>query len=865
MTEEELATSKLFYPRIIDFSMALMSGEEFSSRLGMGTLGYSAPEAQDNNLLTHQSDLFSLGVIAYLLITGEHPFIDDNADPAEISAAVKEKDPRPICVTRENFPAELDQLVGSLMAKSHTLRPVNGFAVCETLESLGASYPFRRAIQPRHLLPHEQSGDVSTISVMPGFNLPARNELHKISDGDVRKLRLILDSNLRIGRLRWDNGVITSAPGFESYHWSERLRRTEYKHFSQLNLIEARWLVKCAVADGNANLMLIEDPPKQLRPAVVTPSLVEALRHKLSDRTFRTEGLRLAEKLQSSPRLDEALELCANLFVRAGAIERGAALTLRFCDALAKETREVEALPLLQRAAELAQSLGDKNNEIRLLHRDGDIRKELGDLVGAETRYKKLLQVAGNDPSRLLAETYKDLGDLYKLKQELKAGLDALECARTLYGQFEDVTELARVENNLGNLHMMNSDFKRALISYRKALKLHRKREHATNIASTVDNIASIYAMTGRIDRAVRIYKLCLKLKREVGKQGEIARTLNNLGYTYCLSGKIALALEALSEALEINRSLGTKKEALFNLDNLGICAITAGRFNDAIKYIREGRDVADELRDKPIQCSLDLSLAKTFTRTGLWRQAERLALRSEAGSYEFGDKTLTIRSLLQLAELRKRQANPKESAEFAKRALAVAREIDDRQGIVQAMLFIEDENLDNVHAALVMAEEINSPRDIAQAAITLAEACYRSGDSAKAAANLAKAEHYFENVEEDLDLPRYWKLCSILIMDDSGSDNAPAAERLTKAAEELQARQDKSDLWSIEILLGEACLSLGEFERAFTALNSAMLAIKDMMKEMPDSAGTKRFLAQPEIAKMAALIHSLRIKLNLT
>lgn len=864
MSEAELRTPHLFHPRIIDFSMAVEYGEDSSGRIGIGTLGYGAPESLDEKPLTHQSDLFSLGVVAYSLVTGSHPFIDEKADPAEIRAAVKEQTPRPLCVTTRAFPGELAELIDSLMAKSPSLRPKNGFALCEALEELGADYPFRRAIQPRHLLPVEQRGDVSTISVMPGFDLPARNELHKISDGNVLKLRLILDANLRVGRLNWSDGKISAAPGFENYYWSERLRRMEYRLFGDLSLVEARWVVKCAVADGNANLMLIEEPPPQLRPAVVTPSLVEAVRHKLSKRTIRTESLRLAEKLQSSPRLDSALELCARLFVHAGAVERGCALTLRYCDSLAENSREVEALPLLQKAEELARDVGDKNREISLLHRDGDIRKELGDLVGAEARYTKLLEVAGDEPSRLLAETYKDLGDLYKLKQEFESGFNALERARELYGQFEDVAELARVENNLGNMHWVNADYPQALISYRKALRLQRQRNIKVDIASTVNNIASIFATTGRISRGIRMFTLCLKLKREIGDPGEIARTLNNLGYAHYLQGHLTMAIDSIAEALEINQTLGSKKESLFNLDNLASCSITAGRFTDAIRYLRDGRDIADELRDKPTKAILDLSLAKTFTRTGLWRQAERLARRTLDVSSEIGDKALTIRSLLQLAELRKQQAAPAESLAFAIQARDIAQEIDDRQGVIQALLLIEEDPPVSINKALVMAEGIHSPRDIAQSALTLAEACHKKNDLPGVDAALKKAGAFFEATDEDLDLPRYWRLWASRRMDETECDYKTVSEKLEQIVEELHARQDRTELWTAEIALGAACLKIGEFERAFLALNGAMRAIKELVKELPDRVYTKRFLAQPELARMATLITDLREKLNL-
>lgn len=61
--------------KIADFGVAKWIGDEFTrSRTRFGTPGYMSPEQVLGNPLTHSVDLFSLGVVAFELLSGESPF-----------------------------------------------------------------------------------------------------------------------------------------------------------------------------------------------------------------------------------------------------------------------------------------------------------------------------------------------------------------------------------------------------------------------------------------------------------------------------------------------------------------------------------------------------------------------------------------------------------------------------------------------------------------------------------------------------------------------------------------------------------------------------------------------------------------------
>src|SRR4051812_26060923 len=81
----------------------------------LGTPQYMSPEQAQGHALDHRSDLYSLGVTFYHMLTGEPPFRGETA----LAVALKHVKDVPVspAVRRPEIPLELDRLVMKLMAK----------------------------------------------------------------------------------------------------------------------------------------------------------------------------------------------------------------------------------------------------------------------------------------------------------------------------------------------------------------------------------------------------------------------------------------------------------------------------------------------------------------------------------------------------------------------------------------------------------------------------------------------------------------------------------------------------------------------------------------------------------------------------
>ncbi len=109
-------------PRILDFGLATVSGEEKLTKTGstLGTVGYMAPEQIEGKTVDRRADLFSLGVILYEMLTSRKPFEGDN--DAAIVKAITDTNPEPVARFKSGVTGELQQIIDKALTKDPTLR-----------------------------------------------------------------------------------------------------------------------------------------------------------------------------------------------------------------------------------------------------------------------------------------------------------------------------------------------------------------------------------------------------------------------------------------------------------------------------------------------------------------------------------------------------------------------------------------------------------------------------------------------------------------------------------------------------------------------------------------------------------------------
>lgn len=118
------------YAKVLDFGLAKLtevephpekvSAPQTQAGAVMGTLVYMSPEQATGETLDHRTDIWSLGVVLYELVTGAAPFKQD-VRLATVKA-ILQSDPGSVRDSNPSLPAELDHIIEKALEKDPDLR-----------------------------------------------------------------------------------------------------------------------------------------------------------------------------------------------------------------------------------------------------------------------------------------------------------------------------------------------------------------------------------------------------------------------------------------------------------------------------------------------------------------------------------------------------------------------------------------------------------------------------------------------------------------------------------------------------------------------------------------------------------------------
>ncbi|MBH8554533.1 serine/threonine protein kinase [Nostocaceae cyanobacterium CENA357] len=129
--------------KVLDFGIAkLLQANSDQTKYYLGTLAYSSPEQMEGKELDNRSDIYSLGVMMFEMLTGKMPLV---APTHSFGAWYKTHHTQPPRTFAEvapglQIPKEVQNLVMSCLAKSTRDRPQSINEILQVLESLEQRY-----------------------------------------------------------------------------------------------------------------------------------------------------------------------------------------------------------------------------------------------------------------------------------------------------------------------------------------------------------------------------------------------------------------------------------------------------------------------------------------------------------------------------------------------------------------------------------------------------------------------------------------------------------------------------------------------------------------------------------------------------
>jgi len=132
--------------KLMDFGIARAGDEHSLTMTGttLGSLGYMSPEQVKGEPIDARSDLYSVGVSLYEMVTGQRPFRADS-DYSIMAAHVKEA-PKPPVELQPGLPAALDEIILMAIAKDPAQRFQTAEAFRNALSSVPVTLPATPAI-----------------------------------------------------------------------------------------------------------------------------------------------------------------------------------------------------------------------------------------------------------------------------------------------------------------------------------------------------------------------------------------------------------------------------------------------------------------------------------------------------------------------------------------------------------------------------------------------------------------------------------------------------------------------------------------------------------------------------------------------
>src|SRR5213080_4186687 len=154
------------YVKVLDFGIAKLAEQELpvnmprdealllvETNLGsiLGTVRYMSPEQACGEHVDQSTDIWSVGVVLYEMVTGQTPFTGNT--PSEVMSSILEKEPPPLGSYVAHTPAELQQIISKTLRKHREERYHSAHELLESLKGLRHKLEVEAELQPSTATP----------------------------------------------------------------------------------------------------------------------------------------------------------------------------------------------------------------------------------------------------------------------------------------------------------------------------------------------------------------------------------------------------------------------------------------------------------------------------------------------------------------------------------------------------------------------------------------------------------------------------------------------------------------------------------------------------------------------------------------
>jgi len=514
----------------------------------------ASPEQLRGAPLTTAADVYQLGVLLYLMMTGKHPCGLSSGTSEEMARAARDQDPRPPSAAAgpawRSTPEETPDITATPTAASSRLKGDLDAIILMAI---------RREPEHRYASVHQLRQDIARH--LEGKPVEARSR--KVGYVAGRFLRRHTAAAASVAAIIVMVAGLTGAYTAQLAHERDRVqseaeRASEVADFLQhlfddpeADQIDAEQLSARELLDRGAERIRSDlDGQPETRAEIL--SVLGRISHKLGSyeraEELLTEALRIRERCLGKEHVDVASTLRD--------------LGILYYD----QGKHDQAEPLYQRALAIReQAYGPTHADVAAcINSLAILRYDQGRYDEAETLYRR-----------------------------------ALEIWEEVYGP--DHHEVATALQNLAILYRRQGDYEAAEPMYRRSLEIKERSlgpEHP-GVASCINSLAILCYDQGRYEEAETYYRRALELREKAFGEShpEVAVSLNNLALLLIHCGDLSSARPLLERAIAIwEHSLGPDHPFIASgLNNLAEIQIKTGHLDVAEPLVRRALAIREQ------------------------------------------------------------------------------------------------------------------------------------------------------------------------------------------------------------------------------------------------------------------------------
>ncbi|MCI0616026.1 serine/threonine-protein kinase, partial [bacterium] len=579
-------------PKLLDFGIAKLLNPELVPEMQASTISfirlmtpeYASPEQVRGEQVTTATDVYSLGIVLYELLSGERPHHFETRTFAEIEQVVCQQEPEP--------PSSAVMQSSSLLTEDKVeKKKLSREFVCE-LDNI-VLMAIRKDPHLRYQTVEQFSEDITRY--LEGRPVRARTptlRYRALKYTSRHKFAVVSAGVLALTAILFVAGIMRERSRAQEARKIAELqaaRATAVKEFLQMTLVSAD-----PFGDHGRNITLVEALEKA------------------------SQGIE--EKLKNQPEIEaEVRDTIGRTFQRLGQHE--------------------ESEKQLRKALEIRKNLYGTNNQYYAATLDnlGTLYQEKGNLDESEKAFRGALAIRkklykGDHAD--VAQSLNNLAELIREKGEIEEAeqlnRQALEMRRRIFGPEHE--EVASSLNNLAAILVSKKDFTGAESIFREVLRLDKKRwgaEHP-NVAISMNNLAFVLQRNGNLDEAESLYYKILEMNTQLlGKEHPLtATTLNNLGGIYLDRGDPDSAEPYFRRSLEIRRKIlnPDHPHLAITFKNLGLVFQRKKNWQEAESFFRQAlRILSKSDFDPSLKASIKSTLGDCLMMMNRFSEAEKM------------------------------------------------------------------------------------------------------------------------------------------------------------------------------------------------------------------------------------------------